>query len=149
VSDRSRIGLRGALLLFALLGGLFAMHGLADHGTTHGGRAGDHAGSRHIGAGVGEATAELAAAGRGGGGGGKTTANLATPPPGAGHQGHPEGAICLGLLVAGLALLFARFRRTLSCREAATELLVARAWSPIRARAPDPPDLTRLGICRC
>ncbi len=124
VRASSIAGLRRALVLIALLGGLFAMHGLADHGTTHGGQS----------------TASHAD---------HPLPSSLIPTTDSSAPGHPDAGLCLALLLAGLAMLFAWWRSLQVTTYDGQRLLALRTWSPIRARAPDPPDLTRLGLCRC
>lgn len=118
----------GSWAAFVVLAGLIAMHGLAAHGA------------------------------------------LDTPPPtavaahGAAHDaphqdgssGHDHGSmpsmatcvavLSLGLLLLGLALVLLRTARRgwLTARVVRRRLLVL-----LRARAPDPPDLWSLSVCRC
>ena len=118
----------GTWAAFVVLAGLLAMHGLAAHGA------------------------------------------LDTPPPTAvaahavthdaphhdGSPGHDRGAmssmatcvavLSLGLLLLGLALVLLRTAR----RGWLTARVVRRALlERLRARAPDPPDLWTLSVCRC
>jgi hypothetical protein len=112
--------LRRLLVTVAALAGLFAMHGLADHGA---------------------ASAPLPAT--------AVAHHDTAPPDHGGSTGHDMAGLCLALLVmaAGLAagLLGAR-RPLVAAREAPTRwrVLVARA-----ARVRDPPDLHRLSVQRC
>ncbi|GAA3549495.1 DUF6153 family protein [Nocardioides daeguensis] len=120
--------LRRLLVTFAALAGLFAMHGMADHGV---------------------ASAPLPAAA-------VTHHDPMTPghhpmPPdhGGGSTGHDMAGLCLALLVmaAGMVAGLVGVRRALVApREAPTRwrVLVARA-----ARFRDPPDLHRLSVQRC
>ena len=112
--------LRRLLVTIAALAGLFAMHGLADHGA---------------------ASAPLPAA--------ATAHHDTMPPDHGGSTGHDMAGLCLALLVvaAGLAAGLLGVRRPLvAAREAPARwrVLVARA-----ARFRDPPDLHRLSVQRC
>lgn len=112
--------LRRLLVTIAALAGLFAMHGMADHGV---------------------ASVPLPAA--------ATTHHEEAPPDHGGTTGHDPAELCLALLVmaAGLAAgLLAVRRPLLAPREvpARWRVLVARA---VRFR--DPPDLHALSVQRC
>ncbi|GAA4084224.1 DUF6153 family protein [Nocardioides kongjuensis] len=112
--------LRRLLVTIAALAGLFAMHGLADHGA---------------------ASAPLPAA--------ALTHHDTAPPDHGGSTGHDMAGLCLALLVmaAGVAAGLLGVRRPLVAarnRPARWRLLVARA-----ARFRDPPDLHRLSVQRC
>jgi hypothetical protein len=112
--------LRRLLVTIAALAGLFAMHGMADHGV---------------------ASAPLPAA--------AVTHHDAAPPDHGGSTGHDLTGLCLALLVAAAGLgagLLAVRRPLVAAREAPArwQVLVARA-----ARFRDPPDLHRLSVQRC
>lgn len=114
--------LRRLLVTFAALAGLFAMHGMADHGV---------------------ASAPLPAA--------AVTHHAPMTPDhgGGGATGHDLAGLCLALLVmaAGVVAGLVGVRRALvAAREAPARwrVLVARA-----ARFRDPPDLHRLSVQRC
>ena len=120
-----------ALLVVA---GLLAMHGVGTHGTT----AEDHASMEAVpghqaGELVGPATVAEAVA----------VLGPATHAPGA----HHVRAACVAVLTFALLLLLGMLplgsaRRTPSAPAHLVRLLR-------RARAPDPPDLVRLCVCRC
>lgn len=121
--------LRRVLVTLAALAGLFAMHGMADHGVA----------SAPL-----PATAAMATmAGHDAGSTGHHDGS------GGGHSG-TMAELCLALLVlaaAGLAAgLLSRGRPLLALRPAPTRwrVLIARA-----ARFRDPPDLFRLSVQRC
>lgn len=112
--------LRRALVTIAALTGLFAMHGMADHG-------------------VASAPLPATAAHHGD----------QAPPDHGGSTGHDLAELCLALLVmaAGLAAGLLGVRRALVAPRdvpARWRVLVARA-----ARFRDPPDLHRLSVLRC
>ncbi|MBM0123592.1 DUF6153 family protein [Pimelobacter simplex] len=112
--------LRRLLVTIAALAGLFAMHGMADHGV---------------------ASAPLPAA--------AASHHEDVPPDHGGTTGHDLAELCLALLVmaAGLATGVVAVRRPLLApREVPVRwrILVARA-----ARFRDPPDLHRLSVQRC
>ncbi|MBU2695467.1 DUF6153 family protein [Pimelobacter sp. 30-1] len=122
--------LRRVLVTLAALAGLFAMHGMADHGVA----------SAPL-----PATAAMATmAGHHDG-----TGDGTDDGSGGGHSG-TMAELCLALLVlaaAGLAAgLLSRGRPLLALRPAPTRwrVLIARA-----ARFRDPPDLFRLSVQRC
>lgn len=138
-------GTRGAevvgrwLLLVVALGGLFAMHGLSDHGV--GGP--DAVTSYSVGS-------EMPAS--------HSPGHVEEPPgdPGGGHGSHHGDAVvatCLAVLAAVLALgiLMWRGRALRRLRLAATDFpalaAVTALWA--RARGPAPPDLMLLSIQRC
>ncbi len=128
---------RALLLLLALLG-LFAMHGLADHGAAghHGGPGTTAAAEHHV---SHEApTSQPSAAVT------EVVAMSVTAP--LGDPGHTAGALCLAVLLLGLALLLAGRGTRLPRR--ATARLVGNS-TPLPIRRPDPPDLTRLCVLRC
>ncbi|MBM7517701.1 DUF6153 family protein [Nocardioides nitrophenolicus] len=116
--------LRRLLVTLAALAGLFAMHGMADHGVASAPlpavTAADHA-----------------------------AAHDAPSPAHGGSTGHDLAELCLALLVlaAGLAAGLLGVRRALVVPRGAPprwRALVARA-----ARFREPPDLHRLSVQRC
>ncbi|UUW91158.1 DUF6153 family protein [Nocardioides sp. WV_118_6] len=130
--------LRRVLVALAALAGLFAMHGMADHGVAS--------------ATLPAATAAMATmAGHDAGSTGHHdgTGDGTDDGSGGGHSG-TMAELCLALLVlaaAGLAAgLLSRGRPLLALRPAPTRwrVLIARA-----ARFRDPPDLFRLSVQRC
>lgn len=121
------------LLLVAALAGLFAMHGVHDHGLS------DHG----VGGSAAFVHAHVAAHG---------AVDLPTPVvttvAGSAHlPGGPAGGACLAVLGLGLLLLAVRRipTRAVSSRARPGDGRVV----PARARAPDPPDLRRLCVQRC
>ncbi|WP_418061039.1 DUF6153 family protein [Pimelobacter simplex] len=130
--------LRRVLVTLAALAGLFAMHGMADHGVA----------SAPLPATA--ATAAMATmAGHDAGSTGHHDGTGDGSDGGGGHSG-TMAELCLALLVlaaAGLAAgLLVRGRPLLALRPAPTRwrVLIARA-----ARFRDPPDLFRLSVQRC
>ena len=131
------------LALLVALSGLFVMHGLYDHGAAgHLEGAGVHAMSGHHAAMAGldaDAAPELVTA----------IPVAALPGEGGGLGGHDTtmAGLCLAVLLLGLLMAAAprgpRWRLAPRSRPAPPGG-VAR-----RARAPDPPDLTRLCVQRC
>jgi hypothetical protein len=120
MSARTRIGLAAIVVALA---GLFAMHGLAPHGTTH---ASPEATSMHGDHGTNPADGQL--------------------------PGHDDSddllMLCLALLVAGVIAFAARHHSARSFfRDAAPPDPVAAPAASRRYR--DPPDLHVLSIQRC
>lgn len=116
----------------ALLG-LFAMHGLSGHGTSH--HLGDHLGD-HLSM-VGHEQVVLTA---------PAAASAAEAP-----SGHSEPGIvglCLAVLVAAV-LFFAAGRRRLIGSLPPWASWAERRWSVGAGRDRDPPDLIHLSIQRC
>jgi hypothetical protein len=136
--DASRRGPRQAAILFALIAGLFAMHGLADHGTSHA-MVSEPGMAMHslVDSPIAMAMpAPYAAA---------TARSSSLPGSGSG----PMAAMCVVALLVGLALVLALSGRAEALRYAVQRAAPSCTWSALRSRAPDPPDLTRLGLCRC
>jgi hypothetical protein len=130
-TPRLRVGAWAALLVVA---GLLAMHGVGTHGSTAeehasmGAVPGHHA-AEHLGAGmVAEAVAALAPA---------------APAPGA----HHVRTACVAVLALALLLLLGILPLGSARRTPSTPAHLVRLLR--RARAPDPPDLVRLCVCRC
>lgn len=119
----SRLPGLGARLLVtvAALAGLFAMHGLADHGTP---------------------TAPIAAAAAGTDHGGHHA-----PEPGA-PASHDAAEICLALLGLAFVLVVALTRGGIRLAPSRRTTTRWRALAP-RARFRDPPDLFGLSVQRC
>jgi hypothetical protein len=120
-------------VLLVALAGLFAMHGLSDHGA--GGRADVHGvmapHARH----------------------GATDAALLAPEPTSAVTGThlPMGmdmGLCVAVVGAGL-LLLALVRREVRVRGLLPTTRDPRQPPVSRARAPDPPDRHRLSLQRC
>lgn len=139
--------------LLVVLGGLFGMHGLAQHGGDHGGavtQSVTHAasivpahGAEHEAlTGTAHETAPVAVV--------ATAAVADSVTDAAGHSSISVGAtaICMAVLVLSLLLLILRLYAS---RVPALLWLMARAVrSPmVRGRDPDPPSLFRLSIQRC
>ena len=152
IPARRRTGFSGGrlLVLLAALAGLFAMHGMSDHGTMRHESTGAHKSGV---AGPEAAMAEPAGA--------LVHAMTSTPieasldaatgvaagaTPG---DSHAAMGLCLAIL-AGAALLALR-RAGLSSYPLASVLSTVdhQRQLPSRARAPDPPDLHALSIQRC
>ena len=136
-------------MLLVALAGLFAMHGLSDHGaaghlytqasTTS---AGDAAPASH-------GTSEHGAAGHMDRATGRASTDSANDPMPQGGHGAGLMGLCLAVLAAALTLVLAAARThrrplftTANAGWALPTLLA-------RARDPDPPDLRRLSIQRC
>ena len=138
-------------LLFAVLGGLFLMHGLSGHGAMH------HAGSAGVamfhaasatgdtmGHATGVATVHAAAVVAAS----PDLPSVAAPEHGGGH-GSSFAELCMAVLAGGLLLAL------LTRRGGITAVVRARrthrdAGAPAFAGSPpDPPDLQRLSISRC
>ncbi|CUR54985.1 conserved hypothetical protein [metagenome] len=124
-------GVRRWLVVVALLAGLLAMHGLDDHGTSGGSMPGMSGMSHSL-----PSMAASPATADGGAVASPTTVD------GSGPMG-----LCVALLLAGLAFLVGLERGRWIRRYADSRLLVRSVGT--RARSPDPPDLIRLGLCRC
>lgn len=116
---------RRVWVLLAVLAGLFAMHGLADHGAT----AGPHA--------------EAAVVQHHG---------HHEPPADDDqhHSGHGLVGLCVAVLGAALLwLLGGTVGRRVAAPCATLARAVRSASRAARARAPDPPDLLALSVVRC
>ena len=142
-------------MLFAVLGGLFLMHGLSSHGAMH------HAGSadaamvraagtsgaamvRASGAAMvhsGAAVADRVSAAR---------PSVEPPARGDGH-GAQVAELCMAVLAGGLllALLGRRGGITAGVRARRTRRDAGVLALAFTRRPPDPPDLRRLSVCRC
>lgn len=136
--DKRTIGtsLGRLLVLLAALGGLFAMHGMSDHGIAESGISM----SASMPMDAGAATEQVAVAS-------DRTAQPVEPH----KQNHDMSAmgLCLAILVAALMTLLVLRKRIPAALE---------AWSPAaynnllgfaHARVPRPPDLFTLSIQRC
>lgn len=145
-------------MLLATLAGLFAMHGMSDHGTMHHGSLETHAPAAPVEA-VDLAPASHAMAGDGHGAaavseivgltGAAVVALGAAASNGALDAGlHAALGLCLAIL-AGAAIMALRRLRTWSSPLTDTLGDAGRLVLPSRARAPDPPDLYALSIQRC
>jgi hypothetical protein len=141
--------------LLVVLGGLFGMHGLANHGGDHGGAVTNsvthaaetvpaHGGdaAHEAMTGVAHAATSVASV--------VTTAVVGAMSDSTGHTGMSMGAtgMCMAVLVLSLLLLVLRLYAS---RVPPLLWLVARTVrSPlVRGRDPDPPSLFRLSIQRC
>lgn len=167
-----RAGSSGArlLVLLAALAGLFAMHGMSDHGTTHHGSSPTHQASQAVPAMQGTQWIQAAT----------MAAHTASAAPAAGlHRAVHESAddreimsdlvatakvaatgdvlddglhvamgLCLAILAAAVALALRRLR-TWAHPLTPALLDTLQRLLPARARAPDPPDLHALSIQRC
>ena len=132
----NRVPVVRALLVAAALTGLFAMHGLGDHGTHHADMAPDHglmvmAGAEMVGAAM---------------------AGPATAQPSVAHhldgdRGTMAMALCLAVLLAMVAFAGRPGRAALRLALHAGRRTGSRCGFLYRQR--DPPDLALLSICRC
>ena len=131
----------GAWAAFVVLVGLFAMHGLASHGSMSGtGDMGDMGSMAGVGA---TAKVPVTAAGH----------QVAGPGQAPDDGGHGSGAMpgtgsCVAVLVLLLLLVVLSLRRlgpTWLLGRARRVRLLTRG----RARLPEPPDLWTLSVCRC
>lgn len=155
-----RAGWPGArlLVLLAALAGLFAMHGMSDHGTMHHGSPETHTSTAPVNApDMGPALHAMtdghsvsATVSKVVGAAGGTVAALgAAAGDGAFDAGlHAAMGLCLAILVGAAVLALRRLRPwaftlSRSLGDASQRVL------PSRARAPDPPDLYVLSIQRC
>ena len=134
-------------LLFAVLGGLFLMHGLSSHGATH------HAGA------AGAAMAHAADAessmqhaldlpSAATPGVRLALPSIDTPAPGGGHS-LELAELCMAVLVGGLLVALAAQGRGRAVVVTTRRTFPAAAGSALTGRTPDPPDLLRLSVCRC
>ena len=117
--------------VFLVLGGLLAMHGLGTHGIAgddHAGMSGAHAAAPR---------ADAAA-----------LAPLALDPRAPAHGAEHLMAGCVAVLGVAMALLLGLMAPRGGWRSIPVTL-VRPVAVPRRARAPDPPDLVRLCVCRC
>ncbi len=121
------------LLLLVALVGLFAMHGLSDHGA-----------SAH----VSVAPAESSMSGH-------SMAAMSSEAPAVGAEDDPAGhselalaGLCLAILVAAV-LGFGFARRRVMAYLGMWAPRLTRAWPRLPGRDRDPPDLIRLSIQRC
>jgi len=132
----SRVPVVRALLVAAALTGLFAMHGLGDHGTHDADMAPDHALMLMAGA-------EMA---------GTDMAGTATAQPSVAHhldgdRGTMAMGLCLAVLFALVAFAGRPGRAALRLALHAVRPTGSRCGFLYRQR--DPPDLALLSICRC
>ncbi|GAW48538.1 MULTISPECIES: DUF6153 family protein [unclassified Nocardioides] len=128
---RGRAARWAPVLQLLLLAGLFAMHGLADHGS----EAGSDGPMTMAVSSTTVAVAEVAAIPDG-----------STVAPALDTM--PMGAMCVAILVGAIAAWLAlRGARPLTAW-LPTEPASAPRPRP-RSRAPDPPSLSRLSVCRC
>ena len=124
------------LLTLSVLAGLFAMHGLSQHGE-HLADAAATAAVDHVGHG---STAVAAV---------PAPPVLAADPDSSPADGSGAVTLCLTVLAAACLAAWAATRprggvlRTLAPARAATPR------PPVRARDPDPPDRWTLSVCRC
>lgn len=131
-------GLRGLLVVCALVAGMFAMHGLAQHGdhlpTV---ASAPHAG--HDSTVVAAPAAPLA---------GVTLAAdpAETPDP---ADGSGALALCLTVLVAACLAVGASGRPRGGVLRTLSRAMTPAPPLPVRARAADPPDRWVLSVCRC
>lgn len=160
---RRRAGLPGArlLVLLAALAGLFAMHGMSDHGTmghdspeTHGPATATAPTGAHAGPVAGAHDGAFESAG--------ITTEVVTEAAGAVAIAaetvaagdaldagmHLAMGLCLAIL-AGAAVLALRRLRTWSYPLTRITRNAGKALLNTRARDPDPPDLHALSIQRC
>lgn len=132
-------------MLLAVLGGLFAMHGLGGHGTAHHGSGSLVAASAAPSAPSGHDTH---AAPRQSGPSAPDDGSLADgSPPDGSLSGY--AALCLALLAAGSILGRRAGRRGLAVLLPRPRPAPRLVWPPAARRDRDPPSLTRLSINRC
>jgi hypothetical protein len=129
------------LVLLASLGGLFAMHGMSDHGTAG---PSDVASTHivHLSMAMPETAPDI----------GKALAGSHTESPSQlPIEGHDMGlaGLCLAVLVAVLFLSSGLVRRRRHVVRSGTPPWPARIVGIARARAPTPPDLFALSVQRC
>lgn len=144
-------------MLLAALAGLFAMHGMSDHGTMHDGvtethglaAAGSHAAMT---AETAAGWVDLDAVASSSVGAVRVAVEIAIPSASAGDAvgggAHAAMSLCLAIL-AGAAVLALRRLRTWSHPLRLAVVVASQRRFPVRARAPDPPDLYVLSIQRC
>lgn len=121
-------GPRGVLVALAVVAGLFAMHGLTQHG--------DH---------LATATATTHAAH------GLHATDTAAPDPAPADDPAGPGALalCLTVLAAAWLAVWATARPRGGVLRTLVPVVTAAPRPPVRARAPDPPDRWALSVCRC
>jgi len=130
-------------VLLASLGGLFAMHGMSDHGTAGPGEvASSHV--VHLSMPVPERVADMAEAVAGS----TAHSDSRSQQPVGGHDMGLAG-LCLAVLVALLMLSAGLLRRLRGAVRAGLSPCPARLAGLARARAPTPPDLFALSVQRC
>ena len=140
-------------MLFAVLGGLFLMHGLGSHGAMHHTGSAD-AGMVHAAGNAAETMLHAAGAEMA-----HSTASVADDVivglPSIGAPAHDGGhaasfaELCMAVLAGGLLLALLGRRGGITALAGARRthrVVVARASA---GRPPDPPDLWRLSVCRC
>jgi len=134
-STRYAAALRGVFGVAALLG-LFAMHGLAAHGTAHEGHAGEP---------MAVMTAVVHSSGHS-----MTPSGMTSSPAHDGSDGGLLGVagMCLAVLLVGavLAVLLGRGAVLADLRDATVRAV---GWAPRSRRDRDPPCLFALSIQRC
>jgi hypothetical protein len=138
------------VVLLAALSGLFAMHGMSDHGTTsHGameshasGGAGTHGHVTDAADGIMTSVNALE---------GITTSALSNPMvnDADGGDAHAAMELCLVILAGAVFLALRRAGLPSYPLTAVRSTDVAKQPLPSRYRAPDPPDLHVLSIQRC
>jgi Family of unknown function (DUF6153) len=131
------------LVLLASLAGIFAMHGMSDHGMAGPSEVASTHGTR-LSMPMPAAAADMAKAGAG------PAAHSDSPPqlPIGGHDMGLAG-LCLAVLVAVLMLSSALRRRIRHAVRAGVPPWPAGIAGAARARAPTPPDLFALSVQRC
>ena len=140
-------------MLFAVLGGLFLMHGLSSHGAVH------HAGSAdgamvHVAGATGGTMAHAT---------GVATVHPAVVtadrliqdlpsvkvPAHGGGRAAPFAELCMAVLAGGLLLALLARRGGITAVAGARRTHRDAGAPAFTGRSPDPPDLQRLSICRC
>ena len=119
-------------MLLVALAGLFAMHGLSDHGVR------GHLGTDPMAMSPAHHSSTATSS--------VTGSVSAVTGDGTSHQG---AALCLAVIGAGLLLLLATGRRLRLRGLRAFDRVLACRPGTSRARSPDPPDLHLLSIQRC
>ncbi len=143
-------------MLFAVLGGLFLMHGLSSHGAMHhtgsveaavmhaAGTSGDRMAAAVEASGAAAAHSGTAAAD-------DITAGLPSvdAPTHGGEHGAQFAELCMAVLAGGLLLALLARRGGVAAVARARRTPRHDVALAFTGRAPDPPDLQRLSVCRC
>ena len=140
-----------SLVLLAALAGLFAMHGMSDHGMSHGNMADGvlSSSNAHLAMSPVSPMSPMAV------GASAVAAGAVEAASEAASEAVPDAGmalamgLCLAVLAGVVVLLLGASGRWWSAGLVRAILARPRAWSPAGARDPDPPDLFALSIQRC